>query len=384
MKAARTKCLALKFLTAVGISMFLAGVAHGQARPQVTQQAINTETVTLKGDVHPLAQAKYDKGAVPDSQQLGTMMVTLKRPAEQEAALQQFMVDAHKKGDANYHQWLTPAQYAQNFGPADSDIASVQGWLEAQGFAIQKVSAGKTAIVFSGTAGQVRNAFHTPVHNYLVNGVNHYANASAPAIPAALSPAIAGVGPFHDFGPQSMSQVLGKASFDPQSHKVTPNWTVPNGAAGDVYIVGPHDFATQYNLNPLYAAGTNGAGQTIGIVNESNIDLTVVAAYRKLFNLDGTSAPNLPQVVVDGTDPGIGPAAVEAYLDVELSGAVAPKATIKLYTSNNLLAAAIRAVDDDQATVLSLSFGTCEPELGPSGNAFINSLWEQAAAEGRR
>jgi subtilase family serine protease len=380
-KPACARLQALKVLIASAIFLSLVGVAYPQV-PQITRPVNDSVTVSLKGDVHPQAKALFDRGAVSDSQPMGTMMVTLKRPAEREAALQQFMVEVHKQGTATYHKWLTPAQYAQNFGPADFDIASVQTWLESQGFAVQKVSAGKTAIVFSGTAGQVRRAFHTQVHSYFVGGTNHYANSTAPMIPAGLSPVIAGVGPFHDFSPRSLSRVLGKATWDPQTHRVTPSWTVPT-QNGNFYLVGPQDLATQYNLNPLYAAGITGAGQTIGIVNVSNIDLSVVAAYRKLFNLDGNSAPNLPQVVVDGADPGIGLAATEAYLDVEVSGALAPKATVKLYTSNNLLSAAIRAVDDDEATVLSVSFGTCEPELGPSGNAFINALWQQAAAQGQ-
>jgi len=40
-------------------------------------------------------------------------------------------------------------------------------------------------------------------------------------------------------------------------------------------------------------------------------------------------------------------------------------------------------VDDDVASVLSTSYGTCEPYLGSAGNQFWNALWEQAAAQGQ-
>ena len=56
-------------------------------------------------------------------------------------------------------------------------------------------------IDFSGTAGQVRSAFHTDIHRLNVKGEKHIANMSDPKIPAALEPAVAGVVSLHDFCP---------------------------------------------------------------------------------------------------------------------------------------------------------------------------------------
>jgi len=147
----------------------------------------------------------------------------------------------------------------------------------------------------------------------------------------------------------------------------------------------PGDFALQYDLGPLYAAGITGSGITIGLIGASNVDPTVVATYRSFFGLPA----NPLNVVIDGSDPGENDAVVESYLDVELSGAVAPGATINLYTAadtsvqSGLLLAAQRAVDDDQASILSTSYGLCEQDLGSAGNQFWYSLWEQAAAQGQ-
>jgi hypothetical protein len=128
-----------------------------------------------------------------------------------------------------------------------------------------------------------------------------------------------------------------------------------------------------------------GAGVTIGIIDESNIDLSLVNAYQSVFGLK----PNPVQVVLDGGDPGANPSSVESYLDVELAGAAAPCAAVNLYLSagspyqDPLQLAALRAVEDNQADVLSLSWGAGEQELGNSGNQFWNALWEQAAAQGQ-
>ena len=175
--------------------------------------------------------------------------------------------------------------------------------------------------------------------------------------------------------------MLGAAHFDAKTHQATPQWTYPV-SGGVVFVLAPGDFAVQYDINPVYQNGMTGAGQTIAIVSASNVDLSLVQAYQNLFGLTA----NLPQVVVDGEDPGVNDAATEAYLDLEIAGSVAPGATLLLYTSagtattDGLALAALRAVEDDQASVISTSYGECESQLG----AERQRLLERALAAGRR
>jgi len=348
-----------------------------------------TGLVTLKGSVHPLTRTAVDKGTVSDSFAASRLLLLLNRPPERETALQQFLHDAHTPGSPGYHQWLTPEQFGQRFSPSDTGIQTVSGWLTAQGFTAIKASKSGQFIEFSGTAGQLRKAFHTEIHQYSIKGETHYANATEIRIPQALAALVGGVSQMNDFRAQPQVHVAGPARYARDTRKTTPLWTIPNpyGTANPyAYTVTPQDFYTQYDLGPLYTAGVNGTGQTIGIVNESNIDLSLVQAYQSLFGIAGTT----PQVVIDGDDPGtLDSVDVEAYLDVELSGAVAPKATVNLYIAQGsylqdpLELAALRAVDDNQASVLSVSFGGCEQSLGNAGNQFWSGLWEQAAAQGQ-
>ena len=354
----------------------------------VAQAIEETQRAKLHGNVHPLAQARYDRGGAPDAFPAERMLLLLKRPAEKESALEEFLRQVHQRGTANYHQWLTPQEFGERFGPGDSDIQTAAGWLSAQGFRVSKVSKGKQFIEFSGTAGQLRNAFHTEIHQYDIEGETHYANATELSIPSALAPIVRGVSPLHDFRAKPYLHVTGQALYSRATNKAIPLWTFPTPGATnpDFFLVAPEDFAMQYDLGPLYQAGVDGTGQTIGIINESNIDISLVSAYQQLFGL-----PNNPtQVVIDGQDPGTlrGPD-TEAYLDVEVSNSVAPKATVNLYIAEGgnlqdpIALAAIRAVEDNQASVLSMSFGTCEPFLGNAGNQFWAALWEQAAAQGQ-
>jgi subtilase family serine protease len=373
----------------LGTLVSLPIAAQIQPKPLVTQPVIEENLVTLSGSAPQLVGAGNDLGPVADSFPTGRMLLLLNRPPEREAALKQFLEDVHTRGSTSYHKWLTPEQFGKQFGPADADIGTVSGWLASHGLSVARVSKGRQFIEFSGTAGALRGAFHTEIHQYSVNGETRYANAAEVKIPAALAPVIKGVSTVGGFRAQPLVQVVGEGRIARGSKPEGPQWTAPNqyGTSNPYeFTVAPEDFATQYDLGPLYQAGVNGAGQTIGIINESNIDLGLVRDFQSLFGTGGTT----PQVIIDGDDPGdVEGVDVEAYLDVEVSGAVAPKATVNLYIgsagdlSDPLELAALRAVEDNQASVLSVSFGGCEGGLGNAGNQFWANLWEQAAAQGQ-
>jgi trimeric autotransporter adhesin len=377
----------LRFSHFVFLILALAnGYDMAQTRPgaRVTQPIDDETRVVLAGNVHPLAQARYDQGAVPDSFPAQRMMLLLRRSSAQETALRRFLEDAHTPGKPDYHKWLTPQQFGASFGPDDGEIAAVDGWLRQHGFSVARVTAGKTAIEFSGTAGQLRDAFHTEIHSYVVNGEEHHANNRDPEIPAALAPVIAGIAPINDFRPRSYAVGLGHASYNAKTNVTLPQWTL-NPISSPQLALAPGDFAMQYDLNPLYRTGTNGTGVTIGIIGASSIDPDLAARYRTLFGLPAKPV----NIIVDGEDPGVNGAYVESYLDVEVAGSVAPDADIDLYTAadttlqSGLYLAAQRAVDEDVAAVLSMSYGVCEKSLGAAGNRFWAALWEQAAAQGQ-
>ena len=358
---------------------------------RLTQPIQETNRIVLQGTLHPLANKANDRGAVSDGMKLNRMQVVLKRSDAQESTLKQLIGEMHSPGSANYHKWLTPDDFGKQFGPSDADVAKLESWLSSHGFSISKLNPGRQTLEFTGTAGQFRDTFHAAIHSYQVKGETRFANASAPEIPAALAPVFGGFASLNNFRLKSYANVLGKAQFDPATHVSKPEWTIGSASAYNL-VLAPGDFNVQYDLKPLYAAGTNGAGQTIAIVNESNINIAQVNNYRSTFGLPA----NPPQVIIDGNDPGIdginspyGPngASGEAYIDVELAGAVAPNAQIDLVIADDtelqggLTLAMERAVYGNIAPVISLSFGECELNQG-AFNATVNGLWEQAAAQG--
>ncbi len=394
----RLRCLRTDLLSFVFLLLpptFLAFPAFAQsddapaAGARITQVIDESSLVTLRGNTHPLARAKYDHGPAWDSMPANRLLLVLKRSAAQEAALETYLQAVQNSSQPSYHEWLTPDEFGRRFGVSDADLATIQSWLRSHGFQVSRVTSSRMAIEFSGTAGQVRSTFHTRIHRYVVNGEPHWANASDPQIPSALEPVIAGLAEMSDFVPRAQfvrapSRVAGLADG-----RLQPNYTVGSATNGYEMYVGPADAATIYEIPNRYNAhltgpAYDGSGVTIGIAGDSNIDVTQNAHYRATFGLPAKSL----QVVVDGNDPGENGDAVEAYLDTEVSGGIAPNADVILYTAANtyvdagLWLAILRALDDNQADILNVSFGNCEYHLGAAGNQFVNNLWQQAAAQG--
>ncbi len=161
-------------------------------RPLITQTLDESQLTTLRGNTHPLARPQFDLGSAPANLPMQRMLLVLKRGPDQETALRKLLDDQQDKAFPNYHQWLTPEQYGQQFGPTDTDLQTITAWLQSHGFQVGSTK-GRTVLEFSGTAGQVQEAFHTTMHKYIVNGEQHWANASDPQIPTALTSAVAGI-----------------------------------------------------------------------------------------------------------------------------------------------------------------------------------------------
>lgn len=380
----RVFCLASVFLGLVTLTY----AQNANVASRVTGAIDEKNLVTLKGNTHPMAQPAFDRGAAPGSLPMNRMLLVLNHTADQETAIRTLLAEQQNQASPYFHQWLTPAQYGQMFGPSDADVQKITSWLGSHGFQVAQVSPGKHIIEFSGTASQVEEAFHTSIHHYSVNGEDHWANASDPQIPAALASVVTGVKSLHNFYEKPTSHFAGIFRRDNNTGLTKqisgPQFTFTQDNE-TFFGLGPADFATIYNVQPLWNAGIDGTGETIAIVQESNINVSDVHTFRQLFGLP----VNDPEVVLDGPDPGIIPSIEpEAVIDVSWSGAVAKNAKIKMVvsastnTTSGISLSAVYIADHNIASVSSMSFGSCELHQGTAGNAFWNAVWEQAAAEG--
>jgi subtilase family serine protease len=368
-------------------------------RARVTQAVDEKQLFRLQGNVNPMARAKFDQGAVDDAMPATRALVLLQRSQEQEAALAQLLEDQQNKASANYHAWLTPEQFGAQFGPADSDVQAVTQWLTTHGFQNIKVAPGKTAIEFSGNVGQMREAFHTDIHRFMVRGQARNANVSDPQIPAALAPVVRGVVGLTNFRPRAHLHQLGTFRKTKATGQIKPLFSFsPNGGCPPLpscVAVGPGDFAKIYSVPAMVNGQPAGQGVTIAVVGDSNINPEDFTDYRTLFGLplsvSGFATTSPLVVMINGPDPGINGDEIEADLDTQVSGAVAPNAQILLVVTEQpdsgvgaagVDLSVLYVINNNLAPVVSKSFGECEAFEGNAGNALQNALWQQAAAQG--
>src|SRR3954452_19765310 len=288
-------------------------------RPLIRQAIDNNRRTTLRGNTRASANPANDRGRVSDALDMDHMLLQLQRPAEAEQSLQRYLGELTDQASPNYHQWLTPAQFGEHFGPSPSDVTAVSDWLQAQGFTVNRIYPNNVLIDFSGTAGQVRQAFRTEIHRLDVGGESHIAHMIDPDIPPSLAPAIAVVVSMHNFMPHPMK-------------RARPAYTFPVGS-GSRQVVVPADLATIYNLNPLYTSGVAGQDQTIAVIENTNVyDQADWTTFRKKFGLSVYKSGSFTQVHPGScTVPGVvGGNDGEAILDAEWASAAAPAAAIQL------------------------------------------------------
>ncbi len=371
-------------------TLFLAGLASigmvaGQAQePQVRGPIDETRRVTLTGNTRPEANAKNDLGQVEDSLLLEHMQLLLKRTDARQRALDAYTESLNDKTSPNYHRWLTPEEYGARFGVAQQDIDAVTGWLSLHGFKVNTVYPNRMTIDFSGAAAQVREAFSTEIHAYDVKDARHIANDRDPRIPAALAPVVAGVVSLNDFRPRPMYKPKAGYTFTQFGYTYQ--------------AVTPADLATIYNLNPLFKAGYTGKGQTVVVIEDTNVYSTADwATFRKAFGLSTYTSGSFTQVhpapktgANNCAAPGVNDDDGEAILDAEYASAAAPNATIELASCANTqttfggLIALENLVNASKAppALVSISYGDCEADNGAAANLAYSAVYQQASTEG--
>jgi subtilase family serine protease len=385
----------VKKVTLLVVSFLLLALTSqipAQNRTRLITAAIDESKLhRLVGNTRPEATPANDRGRVADNFALDHMLLQLQRSPAEQQALDQFIDTLHNPQSPSFHQWLTPAEFGRQFGADQQDVATVSAWLQSRGFTVNSVYPSGLLLDFSGNAGQVNRAFHTEIHSLAVNGVAHIANMSDPFIPEALAPAVKGIVSLHDFKPHSMAR-LSKAPH--------PDYTLNGG--GYIYeAVTPGDLAVIYNLNPLFAKGQTGTGQTIALIEDADLFTTKDwTAFRSTFGLSQYASGSLTVVHPSGTlssgfanncsTPGVADGDDgEAALDVEWSSAAAPNAAIELVscassrvTWGGMIAIQNLINSSNPPPIMSVSYGQCEAENGYSANSAFSLAFQQAVAEG--
>lgn len=372
--------------------LLLTGIRAAVAEPPaalIRSPVDESERVTLGGNTPPSASiGARDQGAVDDALPFEHLLLMLKRDAATEGALQARILALHTPGSSEFHHWLTAEQVGAQFGANPQDVAVLEQWLTSHGFAVNRLYKSGLVLDFSGTAAQIRETFHTEIRRLqMANGEKHLANVSDPQIPAALAAAVVGVH-LHDFFARPRHSAMHPMHYDHAAQRWNPQFTLPFQGS-DFFVVAPYDFATIYNLLPLWRAGITGKGITIATVEDSNLKHPGDwSTFRKTFGLEDFKQATFEQVYPACPNPGQNGDEIEAALDVEWASAAAPDAHIVLSACGNtavtsgLDLAILNLLETSPPDIISDSYGLCETITGQAEVALENFEAELASLEG--
>jgi hypothetical protein len=373
----------VSFLLLFGTSLLSSGIqAQTVVQDRITQPVEQASMAPIAGSVHPLARAAMDEGLADNAKALSGMTISFRRTASQEASLQALLQAQQTPGSPNYHQWLTPAQFGQQFGMSSADLAKVSDWLQQEGFTVTSVAQSSNAISFSGNVAAVERAFQTQIHSYSLNGEKHFANATNISIPAAMAGIVSSVRGLDDFRLKPRVQFAGKTASGTNAH-------FTSGQTG-AHFIAPGDFAVIYDVNPLYSASDTGKGLTIAVVGQTDIVPADITDFRAAAGLP----VNNPTVV---TVPGSTPATVadgaasndltETDLDLEWSGGVATGASIVLVNSGDVFTSLQYAIQNQingiTIPIISQSYGACEANVATADLTTFEGWLAQANSQGQ-
>jgi kumamolisin len=329
--------------------------------------------ISISLSAHALASTPYPTKSMPAARDLGavsaqtaetTLTVTLPLKLRNEAGAEALLQAISTPGSANFHEFLTPAQFKAQFAQSDTDVAAAVVYLTTFGLTAERT--GATTLQVTGTAPAFERAFQVSLHRYQVAAqgsapsFTFQAPTSAPQIPTEISAVVAGVVGLS-------TRPMYAPHFRQRSAKLASTRESSNSSGlinpfGSLTVA---DFSKYYNVLPLAAKNITGTGRTLGIVTLAAFTESDAFAYWKAVGLK-VKSNRITVVNIDG-----GPGApsdvsgsLETTLDVEQSGGIAPGADIIVYQAPNtdqaFLDAFVKAVESNRAESISTSWGEWE------------------------
>jgi hypothetical protein len=146
-----------------------------------------------------------ETGRLPSSQPV-QIELTLAPTQDRAAALDQFLSAVIDPRSPSYHQWLTPQQYATQYGATADQVAAVTAWAQGQGLTVGALSAGGNRLRLSGSAAQIELAFGVGLKTYQMGSGVYFGTTDQPSLPAAVASSVAAIHGLNDL-PTGMNGV---------------------------------------------------------------------------------------------------------------------------------------------------------------------------------
>lgn len=327
--------------------------------------AAATGLVQVQHNVSPVvARASMTGHHNPRAQLDVVIALTLRNRAQ----LEQFMHDQHDPASPNYRRSLTAKQFTKLYGPTRAQVNEVLAFLTQRGIMVGNggISKGRTRIHFHATTAALESAFGVAINDYTVNGRNFYAASTNPNIPANLGNRIRAV-----MGLDNAAEL--KPHSIPSPDATGHGGLTPTGFS-------PNQIATAYHW-PSLTDTTQAAGVKIAIVTAFTYRPADIRKFWDQYGLPHHTLDNRPYGGITRRLNG------ETTLDVERSSAMAPGADMLVYEAvnaafTNFDLAFQGVADDDEADVVSTSWGLSEIDTPPSAMQAEHDIFMQMSAQG--
>ena len=336
--------LGLSYLLGVSYGAEITDLSGDERAALIDNHPLAAESATVSGNLDPNAQ----------------LDLRIRLALHGQAALDELIAEQQDPRSAKYHRWLKSGEFFERFGPSKTEIDAVTQWLRDEGFEVKGISAGY--LDFRGSVEQAQRTFEVRIARF--GAADAYGNLGDPYIPARFSNVIAGV-----IGLDNMTHAMAMGRLLKAS-------STPDAVVSGAQAFGPADFYSFYDENPV--PGSDGAGDCVAIVGTSDFLDTSMRDFTTQFGI----APINYTRVIQGSNPGINGAEIEADIDLQWAHSAAPGAAISYYLGSDLVGDISAAVSDNQCGAISISYGFC----GPSPafiNGVIHPLFQQAAAQGQ-
>jgi hypothetical protein len=283
-------------------------------------------------------------------------------------------------GTSVYHHFLSVAQFATRFGPSSASIATIDMYLRGEGLSVGPLSANHLAQDVGGTVGGFEHAFATPLTRLRTStGGLVVGSVLAPKLPASLASSVSyieglypWVSPSNDLVRFPSRRLSGQQTGSSCSGLATNGLT-------------PAQLLRVYGLSGLYGNGYQGQGQTIGLIEYALADTRAVTTFEACAGASLTVDYVPTNAPPHTTDP-------EVAADVEVIAALAPKATVVVYESNQQGTglgpwelAVSGSAPGGLPEVITSSWGSCEPDTGMGTSYYQTeeSIFDEAATQGQ-
>ena len=261
-----------KFVYQLGITVVvLVVVSVSVLSLRIIAQARQDSRVPIQGQTAPLISRAQLLGAANAQQSLNLSIGLQPRNQQELEGLLRDMYDPHS---SMYHRFLTPQEFAGEFGPTPDQQQQVANYLRGQGFDVTSISPNGLLIDANATVVQAESTFQVAINNYQLGTHTFYANASAPTVPASLSSLIASIGGLDD-----------SVQYHPLYQRMKKHMQNHGLALATPGGFGPKDLSGAYNATPLQNAGILGDNQPVALFELDGYHPSDVTHYFQNYGL---------------------------------------------------------------------------------------------------